>query len=86
MAVPRLEIGEAGPADVLRVRLRNQLLAGRLAHLLPDFDEFFVAYRVRARRELSAALVIDGRIGPPRTAAERRAVAAARARYAAYKR
>ena len=59
--------------------------AGTSAVLLPNFDECFVGYRVRERRELSAALIVDGFPGEPRTAAQRRAVAEAKARYAAYK-
>src|SRR5262249_54232122 len=57
----------------------------RAVHLLPNFDEFLVAYNVRARRELSQTFILDGRmLTTPRTAAERRAVAEARQRWLKY--
>jgi hypothetical protein len=54
------------------------------AQVLPNFDEFFLAYKVRDRRELSQALVLDGRVvdaKTPLSAADRRTVADARARH-----
>ncbi|MFN2546390.1 MAG: winged helix DNA-binding domain-containing protein [Myxococcales bacterium] len=62
--------------------------AGPVAHFLPNFDEFLVAYKVRERRELSSALIVDGRLVESvrgLTAPERRAVAEAHARYSAYR-
>ena len=60
-----------------------------IAHILPNFDEFLVAYRVREEASLSGCALLDGRIvkSPARlTAAERRAVSEAKARHSAYQR
>ena len=64
---------------------------GPIAHLLPSFDEFLVAYRVRETRELSQRVLLNGRIVGSWTRlsarlnrAEKQALAAAIARRSRY--